>query len=277
MSKLRIIRDVDFKYSDILKESLTDFNKEQSGIKEKDVRYFYVFDDHKLVGACYTKQNSDWCHIKGIYYNNIDVLKSMMNAIKQYYKNKTVGIKFNSIIETRVSDFETIGFIEQGSLKDMPEGNENVFLLDKSFVKLSVDEDYDSKSSKTPIEVYNDILNKKIKKLRENLEFSSQTNNVQFAVLDGHKFVGGILGNFQYEYLFINRLYVSKLYRGKRLASRLIKTIEKEAIKRQVRNVYLTTFEFQALGLYKKKGYSVVMEINDYPKGFKEYTVYKEL
>lgn len=277
MAKLKIIRDENFEYSQAIKENLTAYNKEQSGIKEKDVRHFYVFDDNLLVGVCHTKQNSDWCHIKALYYDNLDVLKSLMNEIKGYYQNKVVGIKFNSVIAERVNDFKDVGFVQQGKLTDMPEGYENVFLLDKSFKELSVEEDYESKSSRKPVEAFNRVLKKKTKKMRENLDFSTERNNVQFVILDGDKFVGGIFGNIQYEHLFINRLYVDQTYRGNRLASKLIKLIEKEAIKRGIKNVYLTTFEFQALGFYKKKGYHVVMEIDDYPIGFKEYTVYKVL
>jgi ribosomal protein S18 acetylase RimI-like enzyme len=277
MSKIKIIQDSNFDYSQKIKQSLTAYNIKQSGIKEKDVRHFYVFDDDKLVGACYTKQNSDWCHIKAIYYLNMDVLKSLMNQVKAYYEHKTVGVKFDSIIKNQVNDFLSIGFIRKGKLADEEEGVEISFLVDKSFDTFSVDDDYESKSSKKPIHQYDKILKKKTRKIRENLEFSTSRNNVQFVALDNQRFIGGIFGNFQYEYLYINRLFVDPNYRGKRLATKLIRMIEKEAIKRGITNVYLTTFEFQALPLYKKKGFKVVMEINDYPKGFKEYTLYKKL
>ncbi|MFH0767164.1 MAG: GNAT family N-acetyltransferase, partial [Bacillota bacterium] len=96
-------------------------------------------------------------------------------------------------------------------------------------------------------------------------------------VLDHDKFVGGIYGHVQYEYLFINMLFVDKKYRGHRIASKLMHLIESEAIKRDVVNVYVTTFEFQALGFYEKRGFKVVMTIEDFPKGFQEYTLYKKM
>ncbi len=277
MHKYKIVKDDEFKYSSQIKKRLTAYNKQQSGYKEKDVRHFYIFDDDNLVGACHTKQNSDWCHIKKIYYQDLEVLKALMNDIKRYYQKKVVGIKYNSILEDRVIDFKELGFIKKGALKDMPEGYENVFLLDKNLEYLDVDKNFESKSSRNPIYHYDKILKKEIRKIRENLEFSSDVIDIQYVVLDNGKFVGGIYGNFQYEYLFINRLFVDENYRGNRLASRLMNIIEKEALKRGVTNIYLTTFEFQALGFYKKKGYKLVMEIEDYPKGFKEYTVYKKL
>ena len=217
--------------------------------------------------------------IKKIYYNDIDVLFALMNEIKKYYQNKVEGIKFNSVIEERVADFKQAGFIQKGKLNNMPEENENVFLLDKDFktIELDNENDFESKSSRKPIYKFDKELNKQVKKIRNNLDFSTETIDIQYVVLEGDKFIGGIFANIQYEYLFINRLFVDKQYRGNNIASRLMRIMEKEAIKRGIRNLYLTTFEFQAAGFYQKHGYKIVMEVEDFPKGFKEYTLYKKL
>lgn len=279
MSRIRIIKDDKFEYSEAIKASLTAYNIDQSGYKEKDVRHFYIFDEDELVGACHTKQNSDWCHIKKIYYNDIDVLLSLMNEIKKYYRNKVEGIKFNSVIEERIHDFKQVGFIKKGKLSNMPEDNENVFLLDKDFKTIQFDNenDFESKSSRKPIYKFDKELNKQVKKIRNNLDFSTERVDIQYVVLEGDKFIGGIFANIQYEYLFINRLFVDKKYRGNQIASKLMRIMEKEAIKRKINNMYLTTFEFQAAGFYQKHGYKIVMEVEDFPKGFKEYTLYKKL
>jgi len=276
MSIIRIIKDEKFKYSENIKKSLTAYNRNQSGYIEKDVRHFYIFDDNILVGACHTKQNSNWCHIKKIFYNDIEVLATLINEIKKYYQNKVEGIKFNSIIEKRVNDFKKVGFTQKGKLKHMPENNENVFLLDKDIDNLVADNknDFESKSSRKPIYQYDKILQKQVKKIRENLEFSTERTDIQYVVLEGHKFIGGIFANIQYEYMFINRLFVDVKYRGNYIASKLMRLMEKESIKRGITNIYLTTFEFQAAGFYKKHGYKIVMEIEDYPKGFKEVFIY---
>ena len=279
MSKIRIIKDEDFKYSEAIKKSLTAYNINQSGYKEKDARHFYIFDENELVGACFTKQNSDWCHIKKIFYKDIDVLSALMNEIKDYYNNKVEGIKYNSVIEERINDFKEVGFIQKGKLNNMPKENENVFLLKRDLRTEDFDNEneYDSKSSSKPIYQYNKELKKQERKIRKNLDFSTETINVQYVVLEGNQFIGGIFANIQYEYMFINRLFVDRKYRGNRIASKLMHVIEKEAIKRKISNLYLTTFEFQAAGFYKKHGYKVVMEVDDFPKGFKEYTLYKDI
>jgi len=167
--------------------------------------------------------------------------------------------------------------VEKGKLEDMPSGGENVFLINADLINFHTKKDYDIKVSHEPLEPYNDILKKENHILRKSLNFSSEVVDTQFVVLDNGKFVGGIYGNYQYDYLFINILFVKATYRGRNIATKLMNLIEDESYKKGVYNLYLTTFEFQALGFYKKRGYKVVMVIDDYPKGYKEYTVYKNL
>lgn len=277
MSKIKYMKDTEFKYSDEIKNGLKNYNRSHTGYREKDSRIFYVLDDDELVGACYTKQESDWCHINRIYYDDIEVLKTLMNNVREYYRDKTEGIQFSSVLKSRTIDFKQIGFDEQGVLHDMPKGRKNVFMLDKNQEPLNINEDYEVKSAKEPIPRYDKAMKKELKQFRHSLDFSTKVIDVQYVALDDGKFAGGIYGNFMLDYLFINILYVNQKYRGRRIASKLIKLIEDEARRRKVNNIYITTFEFQALGLYKKKGYQVVMVIDDYPKGFKEYTVHKKI
>ncbi len=275
--KITYINDKKFEYNKELIKSLHTYNKSQTGYREKDSRDFYVFENELLVGACHTLQASDWCKVKGIYYKDIDALKALMNDVRKFYRGNVEGIQFNSVHEQRVLDFKNIGFSIHGELEDMPSGNTNFFLLDKNLESLEIDKDYQMKSSSEPIPSYDTLLKAEIKKTREDLDFSTEVVDLQYVVLDNDQFVGGIYGNFQFEYLFINVLFVDKLYRGKRIASKLMHMIESEALARKVVNIYLTTFEFQALDFYKKNGYEVIMTIEDFPKDFAEYTLYKKL
>lgn len=277
MGELKFIEDKDFHYNEDIINSLHAYNRSQAGDREKDSRIFYVIDDDELVGACHTKQESDWCHIKKIYYNDIDILKALMNDVKNYYREKVEGIQFNSILEDKINDFIKIGFDEHGFLRNMAEGLDQVFLLDTNLKEQDLDNQYEIKSTKKPIPEYDKTVKKELKKIRKSLDFSTEVVDLQYVVLDGDKFVGGIYGNFQYDYLFINILFVDKKYRGRRIASTLMELIESESARRGVHRIYLTTFEFQALGLYKKRGYKVAMEIDDYPIGFKEFTLYKKV
>lgn len=277
MLNIKYIKDTNFEYNKDIVEGLQSYNKNQSGYGEKNHRDFYIFDDDMLVGACHTKLYADWCDIHGLYYDNIDVLKAIINDIRKYYKDKVVGISFDSVLDQRVEDFKSIGFTVEGKLEDMPKGNDNVFLKDTEFAKLKVENDYESMSSKEPIKEHSKVWKEEIHKFRESLDFPTDKIDLQYVVLDGYKFIGGIYGHVQYEYLFINMLFVNKNYRGNRIASKLMHLIEDEARRRNVVNVYVTTFEFQALGFYQKHGFKVVMTIEDFPKGFQEYTLYKKM
>jgi len=277
LTKIEYIKDEEFKYNEDIKQGLKKYNASQAGYREKDKHNFYVFADNKLQGACYVKLASDWCLIKKIYYEGLDVLKELLNNIYEFYGDKIVGMQFHSVIPSRIEDFKKLGFVEKGKLEDMPSGGENVFLINADLINFHTKKDYDIKVSHEPLEPYNDILKKENHILRKSLNFSSEVVDTQFVVLDNGKFVGGIYGNYQYDYLFINILFVKATYRGRNIATKLMNLIEDESYKKGVYNLYLTTFEFQALGFYKKRGYKVVMVIDDYPKGYKEYTVYKNL
>lgn len=277
MSEIEFIEDKEFKYTNEIKNGLNQYNKSQAGYKEKDIQNFYVLEDDNLQGVIHTFTYQDWCHIKSLYYKDIDVLKTLLNDIVEYYKGSVEGIQFNCVIDERVDDFKSLGFIEKGRLEDMPKGKDNVFLINTQFNTYKINDNYESKSTDKSIKTYDKVMKKENKKLRKSLNFSSKVVDVQFVALDDGDFAGGIYGHFQYDYLFINILYVDKAYRGQQIASKLMQLIEDKARDKGIYNLYLTTFEFQALGLYQKLGYEIVMEIYDYPVGYKEYTVYKNL
>jgi len=277
MSELKFIEDKNFLYNDEIIRRLKEFNKSQAGYREKDKQNFYIFLDDQVLGVCHTKMASDWCHINSIYYKDLEALKTVLNDVFDYYKDKVVGIQYNSSMPQRINDFKKLGFIEKGKLEDMPKGLDNVFLLNTDLNNYVTEDDYSGENTRKKIEDYDLVLKKENKKLRKSLNFSSEVIDVQFVALDDEMFVGGIYGNYQYDYLFINILFVDKEYRGQQIATVLMDLIEEDAKKRGVLNLYLTTFEFQALGFYKKRGYVEVMSIDDYPIGFKEYTVYKRI
>jgi GNAT superfamily N-acetyltransferase len=277
MSNLKFIEDKNFKYTEKIKNKLNKFNQSQAGYKEKDIQNFYVLDDEVVKGVIHTYTYQDWCHIESLYYQDILVLKTLINDVKNYYEDSVEGIQFNCVISDRVKDFKALGFIEKGRLEDMPKGKDNVFLITTDFNEYDIEEDFNVQSSEENIKAYDRIMKQENKKLRKSLNFSSKVVDVQFVALDDGEFAGGIYGNYQYDYLFINILYVDKEYRGQQIATKLMKLIEDHAREKGVYNLYITTFEFQALGLYQKLGYEIVMEIYDYPVGYKEYTVYKHL
>jgi GNAT superfamily N-acetyltransferase len=80
-----------------------------------------------------------------------------------------------------------------------------------------------------------------------------------YAENDEGKFLGGVHAEVEYDYLFIQRLWV--LNHGKGLGSQLLEEAESIAHKKQLKGLFLDTFEFQARDFYIKHGYRIFGEI----------------
>ena len=77
-----------------------------------------------------------------------------------------------------------------------------------------------------------------------------------FDRLDSGEIVAGLTGKTFWNYLDIAFLWVADPYRNQGRATAMMHSAEEEAIKRGCQNVLLDTYSFQALGFYKKLGYS---------------------
>lgn len=90
--------------------------------------------------------------------------------------------------------------------------------------------------------------------------------------------VGGVYGNYSaFGWLYVSTLWVSDLVRGGGYGTRLMQLIEREAIENGCANAYLDTFSFQALEFYKKLGYTVFGELEDFPPGHRRCFLRKKL
>ena len=89
--------------------------------------------------------------------------------------------------------------------------------------------------------------------------------------------VGGLYGNTLWGWLEISLLWVNEHQRVARLGSRIMAAAEQEAIARGCRYAKVETFSFQALGFYRKQGYEVYAELDDFPEGESLYFLKKQL
>ncbi len=90
--------------------------------------------------------------------------------------------------------------------------------------------------------------------------------------------VGGVSGNYgSFGWLYIDALWVSEHLRGCGYGSKLMQMIEAEGVRRGSRNVYLNTFSFEAPEFYKKLGYTVFAELEDFPPGHSRLFLRKAL
>jgi len=89
--------------------------------------------------------------------------------------------------------------------------------------------------------------------------------------------VGGLYGNTLWGWLEISLLWVAESQRGARLGSRIMAAAEQEAIARGCCYAKVETFSFQALEFYRKQGYEVFAELNDFPVEQSLYFLKKRL
>jgi len=92
-----------------------------------------------------------------------------------------------------------------------------------------------------------------------------------------NEIVGGVLADIYWDWLYINVLWVKTELRGKGFGRDLLLRAEEESRQRGAKSAYLDTFSFQAPDFYKKYGYRVFGELNDFPAGHKRYFFTKEL
>ncbi len=92
-----------------------------------------------------------------------------------------------------------------------------------------------------------------------------------------HTIVGGILGEIYYEWFHIDLLWLEEALRGQGYGHRILTIAEEEARQRGAKNAYLDTFSFQAPEFYKKHGYRVFGELQNFPPGHQRYFLAKQL
>ena len=104
----------------------------------------------------------------------------------------------------------------------------------------------------------------------------SDTIQNNFLAFDDKKLIGGAIGFVQYNWYFLDLLYVDKEYRNQDVGTKLIRAIEEYAKKENLTGVRMETWNFQARGFYEKMGYTVWAEIKDCPPGTIDYYLKKQ-
>lgn len=89
--------------------------------------------------------------------------------------------------------------------------------------------------------------------------------------------VAGIITRLYLKAMFVEVFWIDEQYRRKGIGSELLNTAENYAKNAGCTFVHLDTFSFQAIGFYKKCGYSVFAVIDDYPDDIKRYYLKKSL
>jgi GNAT superfamily N-acetyltransferase len=89
--------------------------------------------------------------------------------------------------------------------------------------------------------------------------------------------IGGILGHTRWRWLYIDKLWVDELVRGKGIGSGLMAAAEDLARARGCTDASLDTFGYQARPFYEKLGYELFGTLEGYPPGSRQYFLRKRL
>jgi GNAT superfamily N-acetyltransferase len=91
------------------------------------------------------------------------------------------------------------------------------------------------------------------------------------------KIIAGLCGETRWGWLSVETLAVEDGYRHQQIGSQLLDAAETEARKRNCHGVFLDTYTFQAREFYERKGYKVYGKLEDFPKGYSKFYLWKEL
>ena len=89
--------------------------------------------------------------------------------------------------------------------------------------------------------------------------------------------IGGLTGKTYWNFLEVGFLWVHQNERNSRIASELLNLAEVEAKQRGCEFSMLDTYEFQALGFYKKQGYSEFGRLHGYCGKYERYYLKKTI
>lgn len=96
-----------------------------------------------------------------------------------------------------------------------------------------------------------------------------------FARDENGRIVGGVTGEVNWSWLYVDLLWVDESCRDRGFGSQLLGRMEEMAQSYDVVGFHLGTTDFQALDFYKKQGYDVWGQLSDFPPGHTNYSLRK--
>lgn len=101
---------------------------------------------------------------------------------------------------------------------------------------------------------------------------------ISLAYFEDEEYAGGIVGQILFTSCYVDLLGVDKAYRGKGIGAQLLSALEAACKQRSIRNVFLTTQDYQAKDFYIKMNYEIAGKLVDVPfEGTTRYILVKNL
>jgi GNAT superfamily N-acetyltransferase len=122
------------------------------------------------------------------------------------------------------------------------------------------------------------LLDDRINEHAESILGKSESGAIAYFAKAEDEIIGGVSGFWgTVGWLYVDQLWVSETHRGKGIGKHLMELIETEAVRCGCVNAYLYTMTFQAPDFYKRLGYTVFGELEDFPPGHSRLFLRKRL
>jgi len=268
------VNDKSEKYHDAIIHALRSHNRRFTGPVEPESLHIYAFDNNRLVGALDVSYFWDWATIGAVFYENKDVLRTMVGKAWQHYGEKAVGVKLFTPSRARFDAFLGAGFKETAVLRVGPHVSYYADL--DSFDKDSKNH-YDTTAQKEPVSAHKKVLDAHEKSFKAHHDIKESSEAIQIVALDEEKFVGGVQADVYDDSVYVSRIAVVSAYRQRSVGSTLMRLLMEEAGKRNIAMLDLGTTGFQARAFYEKLGFEIVYTRRDNPRGYESHTMVKYL
>ncbi len=270
---MKLVLDNDEKYKELLLKHLRAHNESFTGKKKFEEKYIYVVEKDELLGAMKVNISWDWVTVNSAFYKDVSVLESLLFEVNNIYGKEASGIAVYLRTKGRINDYETLGFKSVGKTK----GTKKVLdFYTYNNLKNNYKKNHDALSG-AGIDQYNLKLEKEVKDFMQKYSLKKYGETFSYHAVDGENYLGGVIGMFKEDQVYVDLLAVNKEYRKKGIGVKLMTALEEYAKKNGAINIHLGTAEFQAKGFYEKLGYSVTVTMENYPKGYECYTMQKFL
>ncbi|CDQ20039.1 GNAT family N-acetyltransferase [Halobacillus karajensis] len=118
------------------------------------------------------------------------------------------------------------------------------------------------------------VIEHNMKELPE--ELKTPNEDISLVLKDESGAIYGVItANMFWHHMHVESLWVDENLRGEGYGRVLLEKMEHLALEKGCRFIYLDTFSFQAPEFYKQNGYEVFGMIEDHPRGFNQYFLYK--
>lgn len=249
-----------------IQEGLVSFNRSVLGDQSFGEFTYVALKDGHFVGGLSGGYGWNYAGIDKLTYDQPETLKILLNAVFKDYGHLH-GLDIGTSNSEIKGVFKDLGFESNLQLKDMPKGKTFEYLIRYKMTSYDID---------NPLTVVTDDQYKdRIQK--DNIFETSPSQEVIYGAFEGDQLVGGLVGLYKNDYLYIDILWVQESARKKGIGSALMTHIESKAYEKGIRNIWLGTASFQARGLYEKLGYHVEATFEQCPKGYDNYTMLKVL